>query len=89
MVAILREGWTDGEYNYFKGKSEGKQCWFAIDKDSGMSFCKGATKNHIYEKAHSEAVQKDLAEHKKTEKYKEQIKTWYKLLVKCGAIMEV
>lgn len=88
IIAMKYSGWTDGTYNYYMGKSDGQKCWFVIDPMTGLSITKGVTKEHAYEKAHSEKVQKDFKEYIKTELYTKKVSDWYKMLVDCGAIVE-
>lgn len=88
IIAMKHSGWTDGDFNYYKGTSDGRQCWHVIDPMTGLSLTKGVTKEHAYEMAHSEKVQKDFEKYAKTELYTKKVSDWYKLEVKCGAIME-
>ena len=88
IVAMKQSGWTDGEYNYYMDKSDGQKCWFVIDPMTGLSITKGVTKEHAYEKVHSEKVQKDFENYTKTELYTKKVSDWYKLQVECGAIVE-
>lgn len=88
IIAMKHSGWTDGTFNYYKGTSEGKKCWFVIDPMTGLSLTNGVTKEHAYEKAHSEKVQTNFEKYTKTELYTKKVSDWYKLEVECGAIME-
>ena len=94
LAALLREGWTDGTYDYYKAASG---TWYAIDRDTGCSVSQGATKKYCAERAHSEEIQKRIEDTKKAKypawagqkTYNEIANIWYGLLVECGAIMEV
>lgn len=53
--AYLKDGFTDGKYNYYEGYYEGvegvKKMWYAILPDCGLSIATGKTRNECWESA--------------------------------------
>ena len=87
--AIIHEGWTDGEFDYYKGQYNN---WIAIDPMTGVSvnlkhwYCE--TKNALYKLLETDEFRNKFEEIKATENYNKMIARWYHALVDCGAIVE-
>ena len=79
--AIKEDGFTDGEFYYYNGKDG----WYCIDPDTGLSLLTGAVANRklAYEEGHKNS--KRLEDYKNSKKYQQQLLAFYHAKVKCGA----
>lgn len=55
--AVLQDGYSDGEFNYYKGYSE----WHAIHPLCGLSVATGGTRKQCAENAHAPALLEEIA----------------------------
>lgn len=80
--AVRKNGWTDGEYNYYSIKNpySGLSTWYAIDKDSGLSVFNGTSINEVRQKVLDNLDK--INDYKKTERYNEQVIQFYNAKVK-------
>ncbi len=55
--AVLQQGYTDGEYHYYKKENS---VWFAIYPLNGLALCSGATRKACVEKVRASRLQEKL-----------------------------
>lgn len=70
------QGFTDGHFWYYHkmGETGGIfslvfNCWYAIDRETGLAVASGDTLDEVAQTANSEATQRALEDTKKTDKY--------------------
>lgn len=70
------QGFTDGHFWYYHKMGEtggilplAFNCWYAIDRETGLSVASGDTLDEVAQAANSETTQKALEDTKKSEKY--------------------
>ena len=84
IAAIKKDGFTDNDFNYYRGKDG----WFAIDPLSGLSVYKGKTKKETIDFVHSADFVVKFNDKKKTADYIQKVAFFYKKQVECGAIVK-
>lgn len=91
ISAVKREGFTDGNFNYYSENFAGKNysLWYAIDPMTGLSVYSDRGKKKVIDYVHTEKFIKKFEDFKTTQRYKDYIHTWYKKQVECGAIIEI
>lgn len=91
ISAVKREGFTDGDFNYYNENLVGKNysLWYAIDPMTGLSVYSDRGKKKVIDYVHTEEFIKKFEDFKTTQKYKDYIHTWYKKQIECGAIIEI